>query len=410
MRTLFWTCALALFFSPCVAAQDLAQLRQTIENNIPATARPPEDLGRRAVPQELVDAYKVALDAITQIYALPNLDEQDRLWALRREALARIVLTYVDAPAHFARLTAISDELEQWGPRNLARLTEEHVLKISSALATQTGANTISINYEALAERMVLFAEQNPGQESLQMIDQFLRQVRQMRQQSHRDRRLAMIAPIFQDYFRTIHHTPRALALDSDIQRATLPGNPMLLMGVDLDGRDFDPASVRDKVVLLQFWGTWCVPCRAEMPDLIALYEKYREADFEIIGINTGTNGDDVARVRQFVDTTLFNGKRIPWRILHEGLGERQNRMTMTKFYGITELPVMILIGRDGKVLNLHPLPSTLDRLVAEATSPLASIEWTEEERQQLEAIERQRQEELDQQIRQIREELSQPQ
>ena len=82
----------------------------------------------------------------------------------------------------------------------------------------------------------------------------------------------------------------------------------------------------------------------------------------------------------------------------------------MTKFYGITELPVLILIGRDGRVLNLHPLPSALDRLIAEATSPLAEIEWTEEERQQLEAIERQRQEELDRQIRQIREEVSQPQ
>ena len=96
---------------------------------------------------------------------------------------------------------------------------------------------------------------------------------------------------------------------------------------------------------------------------------------------------------------------------MHEGLGERQNRMTMTKFYGIAELPVLILLGRDGKVLNLHPLPSTLDSLIADATSLLASIEWTEEEKKQLEEIERKRQEELDRQIQQIREELSdQPQ
>jgi len=399
-----------LFLVPYVAAQDLAQLRQVIEDNIPATARLPENLGRTAVPQELIDAYTVALNAIDQIYALPNLDEQNRRWALQREAVARIVLAYVDTQTHYTRLTAISDELEELGLRSLARLTEEHVLRIGSVLATRTGADAPLINYQALAERMVLFVEQNPGQGSLQMIDQFLHQVRQIRQQSHRDRRLAVIAPIFQDFFKRIHHTPRALALEPDIQRATLPGNPMLLMGVDLNGYAFDPASVRGKVVLLQFWGTWCAPCREEMPDLITLYERYRADGFEIIGINTGVSGDDVARVRQFVDTTLFNGKRIPWRILHEGLGERQNRMTMTKFYGITELPVLILIGRDGIVRNLHPLPSALDRLIAEATSPLAAIEWTEEERQQLEANERQRQEEWDRQIRQIREELSQPQ
>ena len=45
----------------------------------------------------------------------------------------------------------------------------------------------------------------------------------------------------------------------------------------DLDGRDISPASFRGKVVIINFWATWCPPCRAEIPDLIALQEKYRD-------------------------------------------------------------------------------------------------------------------------------------
>ena len=398
MRTFFRTCTLVFFVSTFVSAQDLEQLRKTIDANVPAIVLP-DDLGRKPPPQALIDACKAVVDAASQIYALPNLDEHERHRILQREAAALIPLAYVDTPAYYPRLTLLSDELDRIGKKELAKLTEEHVLKIGSVLATQTGNHAMNISAKALAERMVFYAEQHPGRDSLQMIEQFLQRIRLMNA-NQRDRRLGAVAPIFQEYFQKIYHMDKAFALEADIMRTTLPGNPMLLMGVDLDGRDFDPASLKDKVVLLQFWGTWCGPCRAEIPELIALYEKYRDSGFEIIGINTGIQGDDERKVKQFVETTLFGGKKIPWTILHEGLGERKNKNTITKFYGIDELPVLILIGRDGKVLHLHPLLSALDSLIAEATSPLAALEFTEEEKKILEENERKRQEAIDQQIK----------
>ena len=403
MRTFFLTCTWALLLFPCIVAQDLAQLSKTIDDNVPKVL--PDDLGRKAVSQELVDACNTVIEAANQIYALPDLEEQTRRRTVQREAVARIILSYNGAPAHYARLVALCDELNQWGNPNFAKLTEEHVLKIGMLLATQTGNNAINIDVHALAERMVMFVEQHPGPGSMQIIDLFYRQVNSMKPH-YRDRRLAVIAPIFQDFYRRVNHAARADALDADIRRATLQDNTMLLYGVSIDGSVFNPASLRDKVVLVQFWGTWCAPCKAEMPQLIDLYEKYRKDGFEIIGINTNTSGDDEKKVRQFVDTTLFNGKKIPWRILHEGLSERQypNRETVTKYYGITELPVLVLIGRDGKVRNLHPLPSTLDSLVAEATSLQARFDdWTEEEKKQMEENEKRRQEEIDLQLIQRR-------
>jgi hypothetical protein len=101
-----------------------------------------------------------------------------------------------------------------------------------------------------------------------------------------------------------------------------------------------------------------------------------------------------------------FGGKKIPWTILHEGLGERKHGTSITKLYGIDELPVMILIGRNGKVLNLHPSAGMLDELIENATSLLASIEFTEEEKRIIEENRRKQNEEID---RQIRSELSSP-
>ena len=398
MRTLFWTCTLAFLFSSFVSSQDLEQLRKTIDDNVPTTL--PDGLGRNAPSQELVDTCKTVIDAANQIYALLDINEKDRLWTLQREAIALVVLSYAETPTHYPRLTVVSDELERHGLKNLVKLTEMHVLKIGSALAVITKpVGNVGINVQSLAERMVLYAEQFPGQESMQIIEQFLMMVRSMTP-IPRDRRLAVIAPIFQRYFQSINHTARANVLEPDIQRATLPGNPMLLMGVDINGRDLDLNSLQDKVVLLQFWGTWCPNCKAEMPLLISLYEKYRDAGFEIIGINTGVRGDDEKKVKQFLETTTFEGKKIPWITLHEGLGERKNKTTITKYYGISELPVLILIGRNGKVLNLHPFPNTLDDLIADAVSLLATIEFTDEEKKQIEEMKKKREEEIDQQIK----------
>jgi len=404
MRTCLGTCTLLFFCSSLVSAQDFAQWQKVIEAHCPAEL--PKDLGSKPSPPELVDACKKVVEAVRQIYALPNLSLSDRHWTLQREAVALIVLAHADVPNYYPRLTLVSDELDRAGNRKLAQLAEKHVLEIGTELAVKP--NAANFNTQALAERMVLYAEQYPGQESLRMIDSFLQNVRNMKA-APRDRRLAVAAPIFQEYYQKINQTSKALDLEPDIQRSTLTGNHMFLMGVDINGKELDWRALEGKVVLLQFWGTWCVNCKADMPLLISLYEKYHQDGLEIIGINTAVQEDkDDRRVKQFVDTALFEGKKIPWTILHEGLGERKNKTTLTKIYGIKELPVLILIGRNGKVLDLHPLPSALDARIAEAVSPLAAVmdDLTEEEKQQFEEARRKQQEEID---RQIQKELEKP-
>jgi thiol-disulfide isomerase/thioredoxin len=139
------------------------------------------------------------------------------------------------------------------------------------------------------------------------------------------------------------------------LRRLSLTGKPMAIKGTLLDGSAFDPASLAGKVVLVDFWATWCGPCVAEIPNMLAQYEKYHDKGFEVVGISLD---DDREALAKFIDD-----KKIPWPILHEAAGGGHPLAT---FYGITGIPQLILIGRDGNVITLNARGEALGEKLAE--------------------------------------------
>jgi len=135
----------------------------------------------------------------------------------------------------------------------------------------------------------------------------------------------------------------------------SLPGNPMEISGSLLDGGAFDQKSLAGKVVLVDFWATWCGPCVAEIPNVVAQYEKYHDKGFEVIGISLDEEKDKV-------DAFVAEHK-IPWPILYAGKGWQD---PVAQFYGISGIPQMILIGRDGKVITVNARGEKLAERLAE--------------------------------------------
>ena len=104
----------------------------------------------------------------------------------------------------------------------------------------------------------------------------------------------------------------------------------------DLDGKPLDLASYRGKVVLLDFWATWCTPCRDEIPHFVEFQDKYREQGFQVIGISMD---DDPKPVREFYKEFKMN---YPVALGNEKVAEA--------YGGVLGLPITFLIGRDGQI------------------------------------------------------------
>jgi thiol-disulfide isomerase/thioredoxin len=108
----------------------------------------------------------------------------------------------------------------------------------------------------------------------------------------------------------------------------------------DLDGKDLSLASAKGKVILLNFWATWCGPCRAEIPSLIALQDHYKD-NLLIIGLVV--DEDDPDAVKQFAES--------------EGINYPMALSTINiriAYGGIPALPTLFVINREGRIVQKH--------------------------------------------------------
>lgn len=112
--------------------------------------------------------------------------------------------------------------------------------------------------------------------------------------------------------------------------------------GTTFDGKTIKLTDFKDKVVLLDFWASWCVPCREEMPFLIDLYSRYHKSPFEIIAINIDTKLDNA---RKFMDQQSEN---IRFTVV------KDSEQQIPPIYQIKGMPTSILIDKKGVIRFWH--------------------------------------------------------
>ena len=106
-----------------------------------------------------------------------------------------------------------------------------------------------------------------------------------------------------------------------------------------LSGDQVNLANLKGKVVLVDFWATWCGPCLRAMPDLVETYRKYHDQGFEIIGISLDKNQSQLEKYMQNMGIT--------WQQYYDGLGWSNK---MAKRFGVRGIPHIVLIDKNGAV------------------------------------------------------------
>lgn len=141
---------------------------------------------------------------------------------------------------------------------------------------------------------------------------------------------------------------------------AELKSKPVDIKFTAVDGTEVDLAKMRGKVILVDFWATWCGPCVAELPNVLKAYEKLHAKGFEIVGISLD---QDKAKLEAFV-----KDKGMTWPQFFDGKGWQNEISTR---YGINSIPAMWLIDKKGMLVST----SVRGKLEQEVEKHLAASE-----------------------------------
>jgi thiol-disulfide isomerase/thioredoxin len=124
----------------------------------------------------------------------------------------------------------------------------------------------------------------------------------------------------------------------------------------DIAGNPLSIANYKGKVVLVDFWATWCPPCLMDMPFVHHAYEKYHDRGFEIIGISLD---EDQATLAAFLKQ-----KKITWPQYFDGL-RFENKLAVK--YGVVQIPTTFLLDRQGKIIGTDLHQEEIEKAVAKA-------------------------------------------
>jgi len=138
------------------------------------------------------------------------------------------------------------------------------------------------------------------------------------------------------------------------------PEKAAVLVEKSLDGGDVSLAQFKGKVVLVDFWATWCAPCLEELPDLVTLRDKYAPQGFEILGVSMDEDGAKAVK-------KLLKKQPLPYPLALNG-GEQE-----PKGWTVPGLPTAYLVGRDGMVRKRWFGEKDMDELKREVEAALAA-------------------------------------
>ncbi len=325
--------------------EDLKRQIQTVHEPSPRQARMAQEAFVNAVletaqsilaePSISPDLRLKAADAeLTELSKRLETDPKalERLVETSDRLIARFPQTDIATLAAFAKINALATAPEKILP------DRDHRYDLMSAAALELGQQT-----PPHPKAPEILAQLAPAAEQL----------------GKPERALAMYR-ILDERF---HDNPAARFAPGNAYRLSLNGKPVTdFRGIGLDGKPIDLSDFLGKVVLVDFWATWCAPCVKELPELKSLREQLGPKGFEILGVSIDL--DPEAAI------AFLKENNLGWPQINGAPSPNQSgsvESDLSTRFGVEFIPVKLLIDREGKLVatghGLHDIVTSLDQL-----------------------------------------------